>query len=325
MNYQKIYDDICKRGQERELPKEVYTEKHHIVPKCMEGTNEKSNLTVLTAREHFLVHYILTRIYPNNSKIWSACFKMCSVGKGQQRFIPDSKLYEFIKTGWNKINRGENHHAYGKTFSDDHKRKIGAAQKGKFVPPEVGQKLSNALRGRKLAPAHKENIILAMKSRDNPNARKCQIDGVIYISVSQAMRDLDLSIKILKKRLESDLEEWSKWVYLEDSKVKQVTREKLSKLKSEFRHSEESKANMGQRGELNHFYGKTHTEESIYKMILNKPDRKPCNINGIIYISIADATRKLNMSERQISYRLNSPDDKWKDWIFINKTEENNL
>lgn len=103
MNYQKIYDDICKRGQERQLPKEVYTEKHHIVPKCLGGGNEKSNLTILTAREHFLVHYILTRIYPNNSKIWNACFKMCSQSSNQKRFVPDSKLYESIKIQWNKL------------------------------------------------------------------------------------------------------------------------------------------------------------------------------------------------------------------------------
>ena len=44
MNYQKIYDDICKRGQERQLPKDVYTEKHHIVPKCLGGGNEKSKI-----------------------------------------------------------------------------------------------------------------------------------------------------------------------------------------------------------------------------------------------------------------------------------------
>lgn len=322
MNYQKIYDDICKRGQERILSKEIYTEKHHIVPKCMNGTNEKSNLTVLTAREHFLVHYILTRIYPDNSKIWSACFKMGVTSGNQKRFIPNSKLYEEIRINWNKLNRGENHHAYGKTFSDDHKRKIGESQVGKFVPPEVGQKLSNALRGRKLAPTHKENVILAMKRRDNPNARKCQIDGVVYISLSQAKRDLDLSIKILKKRLESDLEEWVKWIYLEESKVKQVTREKLSKSKLGFKHSEESKANMGQRGELNHFYGKTHTKESIYKMVLNKPDRKPCNINGINYMSAVDASCQLNISTSQIRRRLKSNKEEWKDWIFINKTEE---
>lgn len=107
MNYQKIYDDICKRGQDRQLPKEVYTEKHHIVPKCLGGTNEKSNLTILTAREHFLVHYILTRIYPNNSKIWNACFRMCHSGKGQQRLVPNSKLYEFIKTEWISTKKGK--------------------------------------------------------------------------------------------------------------------------------------------------------------------------------------------------------------------------
>lgn len=78
MNYQKIYDDICKRGQERVLPKEIYTEKHHTIPKCLGGNNEKSNLTVLTDREHFLVHYILAeKLYPTHYGLYHALYLMC--------------------------------------------------------------------------------------------------------------------------------------------------------------------------------------------------------------------------------------------------------
>lgn len=99
MNYQKIYDDICKRGQERELPKEVYTEKHHIIPKCLGGGNSKENLTILTAREHFICHLILARkLYSENSKLWYALHKMMySVNDYQDRYIPNGKLYESIR------------------------------------------------------------------------------------------------------------------------------------------------------------------------------------------------------------------------------------
>lgn len=114
MNYQKIYNDICKRGQERILPKDVYTEKHHIVPKCLGGTNEKSNLTILTAREHFLVHYILTRIYPNNSKIWYGLFMLLG-GTSQQkenRHTPDSRIFEEARIKRSEMFSGKNHIQY---------------------------------------------------------------------------------------------------------------------------------------------------------------------------------------------------------------------
>ena len=40
MNYQKIYDSLIERARQREL-KNVYFEKHHVIPKCMGGSNIK--------------------------------------------------------------------------------------------------------------------------------------------------------------------------------------------------------------------------------------------------------------------------------------------
>ena len=74
MNYQLIYDQLCKRGQERVL--ESYTEKHHIVPRCIGGSNEVSNLTDLTWREHQLAHKLLTKIFPENVKLARAANMM---------------------------------------------------------------------------------------------------------------------------------------------------------------------------------------------------------------------------------------------------------
>lgn len=39
-----------------------YTEKHHVIPKCLGGTNDKSNIAVLTAREHFVCHLLLVKM-----------------------------------------------------------------------------------------------------------------------------------------------------------------------------------------------------------------------------------------------------------------------
>ena len=52
MNYQKIYNQIIERAKNRQL--EGYKEKHHIIPRCLNGNNDKENLVKLTAREHFL-------------------------------------------------------------------------------------------------------------------------------------------------------------------------------------------------------------------------------------------------------------------------------
>lgn len=36
---------------------QTYTEKHHIIPKSLGGDNSKTNLVVLTGRQHFICHW----------------------------------------------------------------------------------------------------------------------------------------------------------------------------------------------------------------------------------------------------------------------------
>lgn len=96
MNYQKIYNQIIDRARNREL--NCYKEKHHVTPKCLGGSNAKDNLVELTAREHFICHWLLCRTYPENKKLAKAFNMMCQ-GKNikQQRHIPSSRAIEEAK------------------------------------------------------------------------------------------------------------------------------------------------------------------------------------------------------------------------------------
>lgn len=79
MNLQKIYDSIIERGLLRGLNKKKlngYFEKHHIVPKCVGGKDEKSNYVLLTAKEHYICHMILPYLYPNANGLWVAVHRM---------------------------------------------------------------------------------------------------------------------------------------------------------------------------------------------------------------------------------------------------------
>lgn len=93
MNYQRIYDQIIDRAKERKL--QGYIERHHIVPRCLGGSDDGSNLAELTAREHFICHHLLTKIHPGNSRVFFAFWAMCTLKtKQQERYVPSSKLYE---------------------------------------------------------------------------------------------------------------------------------------------------------------------------------------------------------------------------------------
>lgn len=58
--YQRWHDQIIRRARSRSL--DCYSEWHHIVPRSLGGSDDKSNLVQLTYREHFLVHWLLTKI-----------------------------------------------------------------------------------------------------------------------------------------------------------------------------------------------------------------------------------------------------------------------
>ena len=47
-------------------PSQVYTEKHHIIPKSLGGSNDPSNLVRLTARQHYVCHLLLTKMLPKS-------------------------------------------------------------------------------------------------------------------------------------------------------------------------------------------------------------------------------------------------------------------
>lgn len=104
MDYQRVYNQIVERGQIRVLEEGVYCEVHHIIPRCMDGQDERENLVVLTAREHFLVHWLLTKIYPENYKLIHAFWMMCNIKNNKQkRYIPSSRTYQEARELFSKI------------------------------------------------------------------------------------------------------------------------------------------------------------------------------------------------------------------------------
>jgi hypothetical protein len=107
MNYQKIYNQIIEKSKNRQLTE--YKEIHHIVPKCLGGSDEKENLVELTAREHFLCHMLLCEIYPNENKLKHALFLM-SIGKQKAKvnqYAIGSRVYERLKKEYSEFLTGK--------------------------------------------------------------------------------------------------------------------------------------------------------------------------------------------------------------------------
>jgi hypothetical protein len=97
--YTKLYYQIITPTLNREL--NTYKELHHIIPRSMGGTDEKDNLTYLTAREHFICHWLLVKMTEGQarSKMIYALQGMRAQNNSQQRYETKitSRVYEHYR------------------------------------------------------------------------------------------------------------------------------------------------------------------------------------------------------------------------------------
>jgi hypothetical protein len=95
MNYKLIYENLVERGQLR-TSIVGYKERHHIIPRCMGGSDDASNLVELTPEEHFVAHQLLVKIYPNNLRLVRACDVMSKDTK-VNKYWRKNKMYGWLR------------------------------------------------------------------------------------------------------------------------------------------------------------------------------------------------------------------------------------
>lgn len=95
MNYKKLYENLIEKAKLRKITP-GYTEKHHIIPRALNGTNDEENIVVLTGREHFIAHKILAKIYPNSGMIHAA-YKMACIFRDNEKVKITSREYEYLR------------------------------------------------------------------------------------------------------------------------------------------------------------------------------------------------------------------------------------
>lgn len=157
--YNRWYCDIITKAKNRGfLTKQSasdelgYTEAHHIIPKCIGGTDDQSNLVLLTAREHFVCHLLLTKFVQDNMahKLVYAAWQL-SRPTNQKEKVASSRMYAFLREQMSKSYSGKKHteetkqkmrgprphlcgegnSRYGVPHSEESKAKMSTNRKGK--------------------------------------------------------------------------------------------------------------------------------------------------------------------------------------------------
>lgn len=118
--YTTLYFNIIKSSIKNYKLKDGYFEYHHILPRSLNGSNSKYNIAKLTSKQHFICHYLLTKMIDENDfrykKMILAFNMMSSESSDMNRYI-NSKLYSISKNQQSKImssiQAGTNNSNYG--------------------------------------------------------------------------------------------------------------------------------------------------------------------------------------------------------------------
>jgi len=168
MDYQKHYTRLIERAQDRILPD--YSEKHHILPRCLGGSNSKSNIVKLTPEEHYVAHQLLSKIHPENHSLKKAAWMMTVRSANQQR---NNKAYGWIKR--NARPMGITNGMFGKTHSDEIKTKLAELAKhrfsGKTYEELYGKEKSDKLKFQRSIKAKELRAKHPTVGKLNPNAK----------------------------------------------------------------------------------------------------------------------------------------------------------
>jgi len=194
MDYSKIYEQLIQNAID--FPKdEKYKELHHIVPRCMGGSDDKNNLVRLTARQHFLAHWLLYKIYRTSALI-HAWHNMSRIGAGQEYRKINSHLFEYCKKhrSWHLSEscKGEKNNFYGKHHTDEVKFKL--------------SKLHKELKlWEKRSDSHSKNLLASQKKpKTSEHKSKIGRRGNIML---QHIETLEI-IRVSKTDIRTTMPEW---------------------------------------------------------------------------------------------------------------------
>jgi hypothetical protein len=175
MDYQKIYDNIIQKAQKEDRvrykiynPKYIYFERHHIIPKCLGGSDEKENLILLKAKEHYICHKLLNEIHPKNYKIFLA-YKMmaCKCDSGNQK-----RKYNVSVSEYGRLKQIESELRIEYFKDEENRKKNGEFTKLNFNKKETKLKHIESQRKRWEDPKEREKSSLGQFKRyiDNPDS-----------------------------------------------------------------------------------------------------------------------------------------------------------
>jgi hypothetical protein len=156
--YTTWYNNIIKNAQNRNI--DGYTERHHIIPKSLGGSNDKENLVDLTAKEHFVCHLLLPKMTDGESKrkMSFALWALTKMDKTGDRYKVNGRTFSIVREQYSNALKG-------RKIPDNVKEKIRKTNTGKIQSEETKRKRSISHTGKKQTEKQKLAVSTALKNK----------------------------------------------------------------------------------------------------------------------------------------------------------------
>ena len=190
MKYDLIYTQLVEKAKARQSV--GYTEKHHIVPRCMGGQDSADNIVALYPEEHYLAHLLLCKIYVGNQKLLYAAMNMTTgsmINNGRR----SNKAYGWLRRRYSESMSGDNNpnrrnpdiqkeaakKRVGQKRTEETKRNMSVAQKGRTFSEETKMKMKEAAKNRPpISDETRQKLSQKSKGRKGPWAGKTMPDEI---------------------------------------------------------------------------------------------------------------------------------------------------
>ena len=241
----------------RKIPHYEYSELHHITPICLDGTDDPENLVNLYYREHFLLHWLLSKIYKNTNKERFMLRALTALNMNGGQGLRDIKPYmkSVFKRAYSESVLGESNPMFGREPHNANRTVWYIPSEDRHVYSEtkpspdafLGRKLSDGCKAKAGANNHMYGVNVLellseeekqsmMRKRSNTYMKKSeeeralinkarafgyrfQIDGVYYPTMPHAVAGTGLGHKAITHRCKSTEPRYSSWkMFVRESK-----------------------------------------------------------------------------------------------------------
>jgi len=290
--YYKLYKNIILKAKKETRFKGcgIYYESHHIFPKSLYPLYIKSkhNLVLLTAKEHYVCHHLLTKFTSgtNKVKMTYSFWRMIHTEKQSQRIT--AKVYESVKRQIvllqiEKLSRNDNTFTFkGCKHSDESLKQISIAsiKTNKIKTAKSIKRIKNLL---------SDNEYTFLKMVNNRVHIKCKCGNEFDIH-RQYITPSKFTSKLCKKCFpKTPMTQMHRDKIGKAHKGKVVskeTKEKLRQCNLGKKASIETKKKLSEqrkgkfKGKSNAMYNKKHKQSSIEKMIKNRSGLNHPSVKG---------------------------------------------